>query len=410
MVDAAPLRVDVHQVERVHRARATALVLSVTALLVVPAWSVFDLVLEPRQAKAFIVLRLVADLPILAGIWLLCRRPGLRRPELVGLAVLAVVQCEIAWMVSRAGDSRPFYLLGFTLALFASGLLLGGGVRGTALLIGVTLGAFTIFASATPVPLSARDAVAAFTYLMTSSVIALLSHRQRNLASVREFAVRSALEREQEHNHLLLARLEQQSRQDPLTSLANRRAWDEQLQDCCARARAEDTSVALVLLDIDWFKEVNDRHGHASGDEALRQIATVLTQRAPKDSVIARLGGDEFALLLPGMTARQAVALAERVRADAQDQLVLGTEKVGLSVSQGVAAGHGQQALPSWLMSSADRQLYRAKVTRNAVAVQRDGSLSPRPSESVNPRLPTKGVPEPRRPRSQETLTWLEIS
>ena len=95
----------------------------------------------------------------------------------------------------------------------------------------------------------------------------------------------------------------------------------------------DDSSVALVLLDVDWFKEINDHNGHASGDEALRQIAAVLTQRAPKDSVIARLGGDEFALLLPGMTARQAVDLAERVRADTQGQLVLGTDKIGISVS-----------------------------------------------------------------------------
>lgn len=95
----------------------------------------------------------------------------------------------------------------------------------------------------------------------------------------------------------------------------------------------DDSSVALVLLDVDWFKEINDHNGHASGDEALRQIAAVLTQRAPKDCVIARLGGDEFALLLPGMTARQAVDLAERVRADTQGQLVLGTDKIGISVS-----------------------------------------------------------------------------
>jgi diguanylate cyclase (GGDEF)-like protein len=157
------------------------------------------------------------------------------------------------------------------------------------------------------------------------------------------------------------------------------------LQACCAQARTDDSSVALVLLDVDWFKEINDRNGHASGDEALRQIAAVLTERAPKDSVIARLGGDEFALLLPGMTARQAVALAERVRADTQVQLVLGTDKMGISVSQGVAAGQGQQALPSWLMSSADRQLYRAKATRNAVSVHSNRPIPAPRSDAPTP-------------------------
>ncbi|MCU1592934.1 MAG: diguanylate cyclase [Frankiales bacterium] len=361
---------DLHRAERVQRARATSLVISVTALFVVPAWSLFDLVLEPTHAGTFIALRFVSDLPILAGIWLLRRGPDLRRPELVALGVLAVVQCEIAWMVSRAGDNRQFYLLGFTLALYAGGLLLGGALWGTGLLVAVTFGAFTAFSTTTPVPLTARDVVAAVTYLATSSVIALLSHRQRNRATSREFSVRAELEREQEHSRALLDRLEQQSRQDPLTGLANRRAWDEQLQACCAQANADGGSVALVLLDLDWFKQVNDRHGHGSGDEALRQIAAVLTQRAPEGSVVARLGGDEFALLLPGRTAREAVALAEQVRADTQAQTVLGTENVGLSVSQGVAACQGQHALPSLLMSSADRELYRAKATRNAVSVQ----------------------------------------
>lgn len=365
------------------------MVLSITAALVVPAWSVFDLVLEPQHAGTFIALRFLGDVPILAGIWLLRRGRDLRRPEFVGLAVLAVVQCEIAWMVSRAGENRQFYLLGFTLALCASGLLLGGALWGTALLIAVTLGAFTIFTSTAPLPLGTHDVVAAVTYLATSSVIALLSHRQRNQAIVREFAVRSELEREQAHSEILVARLEQQSRQDPLTHLANRRAWDEQLQQRCALARDDNSSIALVLLDVDWFKEINDRNGHASGDEALRQIAAVLTQRAPEDSVIARLGGDEFALLLPGMTAPQAVALAERVRADTHAQVVLGTESVGLSVSQGVAAAQGQHALPSLLMSSADRQLYRAKATRNAVSVQRPRAVPATRSEAATPPPPS---------------------
>jgi diguanylate cyclase (GGDEF)-like protein len=368
MTPGTPPLADQHRAERAHRARATALVIAVTALVVVPAWSAFDLVLEPDHAPAFIALRLSCDVPILAAVWLLRRRPELARPELVALAVLVVVQTEIAWMVSRASESRPFYLLGFTLALYASGLLLGGTLRGTQLLVLSTFGSFLAFAITTPAPLDARELVAAITYLGTSSVIAVLCHRQRDRATEREFTVRSELEREQAHSRALLERLQQQSREDPLTTLANRRAWDEQLQERCAQARTDDTSIAVVLLDVDWFKQINDRHGHACGDEALRQVAAVLTQRAPKDSVVARLGGDEFALLLPGMTARQAVALAERVRADAQVQPVPGADEVGIGVSQGVAAARGQNALPSWLMSSADHELYRAKATRNTVS------------------------------------------
>src|SRR5690242_11470782 len=145
-----------HGSELVHRARSSALVLAVTALLVVPAWSVFDYALEPRHARTFTLLRLVCDVPILLGVVLLWRRRP-ARPELVAVLVLTVVQSEIAWMVSRASENRQFYLLGFTLALYASGLLLAGGVRWTVVLVGVTASAFGICLASAPAPMAARD-------------------------------------------------------------------------------------------------------------------------------------------------------------------------------------------------------------------------------------------------------------
>jgi diguanylate cyclase (GGDEF)-like protein len=357
---------EAHQTELEQRARVSALMVAVIAAVAVPVWSGFDLLLEPHHARAFIAVRLLGEVPVLAAVWLLRRRPA--RPQLLAVSVLALVQCEIAWMVSRASSSREFYLLGFTLALYGSGLLLAGSARGTMVTVLVTFAAFAVADLTTPTPLDARSLVAALTFLSTSSIIAVFAHAQRHRLTTSEFATREALETEQLHSRDLLVRLERQSRQDPLTELANRRAWDERLHAESVRAAAEGTDLALVLLDVDWFKQINDRHGHASGDDALRQVAAVLELRAPDGAFVARLGGDEFAVLLPGLTARDAVAFAERVRADAQACPVLGSDTVGVSVSQGVASSRGHDAAASLLMAQADRELYRAKATRNAVS------------------------------------------
>jgi diguanylate cyclase (GGDEF)-like protein len=353
------------------RARSSAWVVVVTVLVVVPAWSAFDLVLEPEHARAFIALRLVCELPALAGAWLLHRRDPRVRPELVAVAVLVVVQCEIAWMVSRASSSREFYLLGFTLALYGSGLLLSGGARWTLLLVAVSAAAFAVCVALAPEPLAASELVAAVTYLSTAGVIAVLAHAQRDRLTRRERESRDRLEQEQAVSRDLLVRLEAQSREDPLTGLANRRRWDERLVAECDRARATGGHLAVVLLDVDHFKEINDRYGHGVGDEVLRRVSSVLVQRAGDEAVVARLGGDELALLLPGLDERSACALAERVRADVQATALVSGHRVDVGVSQGIAAARGDAASVTALMSLADSELYRAKRERGSVCASR---------------------------------------
>jgi diguanylate cyclase (GGDEF)-like protein len=390
-----------HGSELVHRARSSALVLVVTALVVVPLWSVFDYALEPRHAATFTVLRLVCDIPILAGALVLWRRRP-ARPELVAVLVLTIVQCEIAWMVSRASEHRQFYLLGFTLALYASGLLLAGAVRWTVVLVGVTGTAFGICLASAPEPMAAADLVAAATYLSTSSIIAVLAHAQRNRLTTREFATRSELELEQENSRGLLHQLEQQSREDALTGLANRRRWDERLHEACELAHRRGGELAVVLLDVDRFKDINDRFGHAGGDEALRQVAEVLTRRVSEDGLVARLGGDELAVLLPGKSVAAAAALAERVRQDVQGSVVSLGDSLRVSVSQGVASASGGAATPQALMHRADRELYRAKRTRNAVSASAlagaAGLPGPRLESSAAPALARRTATEARLP------------
>ncbi|HEX4896401.1 MAG TPA: diguanylate cyclase [Solimonas sp.] len=155
-----------------------------------------------------------------------------------------------------------------------------------------------------------------------------------------------------------------QSWQDPLTGLFNRRYLTERL-GFHERARTRATNgFAVVLFDMDHFKRLNDRHGHDSGDEALRAFADVLRASVRSGDVACRYGGEEFVLILPGIDLRSALARAEQIRRAVQRVALKDREgrSLGpLSVSAGVAASpqHGE----TWdeVIARADHALYRAK-------------------------------------------------
>mgnify|MGYP002784713389 CR=1 FL=1 len=154
------------------------------------------------------------------------------------------------------------------------------------------------------------------------------------------------------------ARLVELARTDPLTGLANRRAFDERLAAELARARREGSPLSLALVDLDRFKRVNDVHGHAVGDEVLREVARRLRDVARATDVVARLGGEELAWLLPGTGLDAAMEAAERLRAG-----IRGTP-VGRAGRQTASIGIAEAApgdLPGDLLRRADGALYRAK-------------------------------------------------
>jgi diguanylate cyclase (GGDEF)-like protein len=354
--------------DRLTRARReSALWVSGLAVVVAPAWSGFDLLLEPQAARAFLVVRLACVVPMLVALWVLWRRPlGRRRPELLACSALATVQIEVAWMIPQV-EHVEFYLLGFTLAIYASGCLLVTRPLWTGVLVAVSWSALGVAVLTDPTSMRVEDLLAATIYLATASLIGVVAHDQRHRLTTRESTVRVRLEREQECTRTLLARLERLSHEDPLTGLANRRRWDAELVAACATARAAGTSVAVLLVDVDRFKEVNDRHGHGGGDEALRLIADALTSRVRAGDVVARLGGDELAVLLPGTDLGRAVTLAEELRTAALELDPSGGGPGSLTLSLGVAVASGWDAVPERLTVDADAHLYRAKATRNAV-------------------------------------------
>jgi diguanylate cyclase (GGDEF)-like protein len=154
--------------------------------------------------------------------------------------------------------------------------------------------------------------------------------------------------------------VERQALVDGLTGLANRRAATDALHAEAARAARLQTPLAVVLADLDGFKDVNDEYGHAVGDEVLRVFADVLRQTVRESDVAGRWGGEEFLLLLPGADEEGAVQLAERVRVGFADRSIPGAPSLRVSASFGVAEYAGE-ANSEALLAAADGALYRAK-------------------------------------------------
>jgi diguanylate cyclase (GGDEF)-like protein len=366
--------------ELIDRARTAGVLVCWVAVIALPAWTLVDRIAVPEQAGTFLLVRLLCDIPMLLALWALRRLPvGRRHPEGLAFLVLAVVQAEIAWMITQADDPK-YHLLGFTLAIYGSGCILVARPRWTAALVGVSWAALGVSMLLYPGRLTAEDLVAVTVYLGTASIIAVLAHLRRYALNNRELLTRVRLEREQQRTGVLLTQLERLSHEDPLTGLANRRRWDAELVSACTEGRQRNTVVGVVLLDIDHFKRINDRHGHPGGDEALRQVAGLLSRRVRAGDLVARLGGDELAVLMPGSDLDRAVELAERLRCEAAELAPAGFDPGEINLSLGVASAGGDQAYPLELMSRADEQLYRAKITRNAVgAPRRDPAPIPLP-------------------------------
>lgn len=117
-----------------------------------------------------------------------------------------------------------------------------------------------------------------------------------------------------QHNDNLVAQLHDIARTDALTKLTNRRGSHETFDQEIERARRQGMAFALVVSDIDHFKQVNDRFGHPQGDVVLGRVAHILSEGTRKIDTAARVGGEEFAMLLPGVDAAGAFVLAERLR------------------------------------------------------------------------------------------------
>lgn len=188
--------------------------------------------------------------------------------------------------------------------------------------------------------------IAATIHISASGAFSLSLAYERSVASLRETALR-----------------------DPLTGLYNR--WSIQdLPELIKRAGAPKEA-ALVLLDIDHFKAVNDNHGHAAGDQAIKRCAQLIRRVFQKDDLIARIGGEEFIILLPGKNIRHASRLAETLRKAIEDEPMLFQGKdIRLTASFGISHGSLNAHSFTHLLEKADACLYQAKnAGRNRIVV-----------------------------------------
>ncbi len=183
-------------------------------------------------------------------------------------------------------------------------------------------------------------------------------------ASLLSRTIRYAIERQR-----LLNEMRSLARHDHLTGLLSRREMDRVLDEELVRSHRYGHAVALILVDVDHFKQVNDTYGHAAGDAALRWVASVVTQCVRDTDRAARYGGDELAVLLPETDHLGACVLAERIRArvaatgiEPPPDASVTTGTIPLTLSLGVAALPGSTAsTPSEFLARADAALYQAK-------------------------------------------------
>ncbi|MDH5670912.1 MAG: GGDEF domain-containing protein [Myxococcales bacterium] len=152
---------------------------------------------------------------------------------------------------------------------------------------------------------------------------------------------------------------------DALTGVANRRCFQESLEREQARAERQGECFALVLLDLDGLKAINDTHGHAAGDTVIVAVAEACTASVRSSDVVARLGGDEFAIIMVGANGEGARASGERIRAAIE---AVETPFGRPRISVGVAASDEIRAGEDSLFERADRELYRDKAGRKAEA------------------------------------------
>src|SRR5665647_2622362 len=169
---------------------------------------------------------------------------------------------------------------------------------------------------------------------------------------------------------------------DELTGLPNRALLREQLKTLSALERRDGRPIALLMLDLDRFKEINDTFGHAAGDRVLCTMAERLCEGLRDSDLVARLGGDEFAIVLPGCDLDQAVAMATALRDRVTGLQTVQHRQVSVSTSIGIAIGPDDGADEGALMQHADVALYLAKASPQGVALY-EADLDPNSPERL---------------------------
>ena len=349
-------------------ARTTTLIAGAVALIAFPLWAIFDNVVLPNDADRFIGVRAAFEAAIAIG-WLALwsGRVGGRWPEQTAFVLLALPVVAISWMLPRTGDRLEPYLLGLSLPIYASAFMIVCRWQLTALVVAFTGATTTVFCLTSETKPAAYQVATMVFYLCTAGALAIAGQVYRHRTGWQRFETEAALDDERERNAVLVDELNQLSRQDPLTGVGNRRAWEEHTVAELLRAKRHGGTLSVILCDLDAFKSVNDTFGHAAGDRVLRATAALLTSRVRSTDLVVRLGGDEFCVLCPGT----ALPAAQQLAADIV-HLARTTEwpdDVRITFSVGVAEARAGDIDPDDVLHRADTAMYQAKVVRDTVRI-----------------------------------------
>jgi len=175
--------------------------------------------------------------------------------------------------------------------------------------------------------------------------------------------------------------LRTESMTDALTGLKNVRYFKERISEELSRAKLKRRHLSLLILDLDHFKRVNDKHGHPAGDRLLSSLAALLSANVRAKDMLARVGGEEFAVMLPGASPSTALRMAHRLRRAVKAKVfqVSGKQSLKITVSVGLASSRASRlSRPESYYSAADRALFHAKrLGRNRVEQERLGPPNP---------------------------------
>jgi diguanylate cyclase (GGDEF)-like protein len=204
----------------------------------------------------------------------------------------------------------------------------------------------------------------------SSSFLLCSTHQlsRRNNEAVGTVIVISDITEKKLYELDLLARAER----DGLTQLLNRHGFNPAFDKVLKKASVENKPVACLMLDIDYFKKINDTYGHANGDKVLQNLAKILDDTLRKEDIVGRIGGEEFGVVLPGVDKNNAYSIAERIRKRAADSslAIKDGEIINYTVSIGIADNSSSGISQEKLLHLADIALYKAKETaRNCTII-----------------------------------------